>query len=319
MTADDPRPVPPPPHPELDTLAELQAGALDGASAERLRPHVSSCAQCAGVLAALETVRRELHELHERPSPPMPATVAARLDATLADLRRGEVPAAGRPAPVRSGSGTADPTRLPDRTAPRSGPPAEVGARAGAGSAADLNAARERRRRRLVRGFGAVAAAVAVIAAGASVTALVRTGGTDNSTSSAAGSAGTAADSAGQAAAPAEGTRSAAPSIAIPTYDRNTLRTALPSIAQESAVSVITGRDDTGRAGAMADTGRRTACAGTIRGSRGQLQAVERIRYEGMPAYVFVFDDNGKRTGFVVSDECGTSTAFPASVLDTVS
>jgi hypothetical protein len=303
MTADDRRPVPPPPHPELDTLADLHAGALDRASAERVRPHVSSCALCTGVLAALDTVRRELHE---RPSPPMPAAVATRLDATLAELRRGEVPAAGRPAPDL---GAAD-LGAADLGATDLG-------------ATDLGAARERRRRRLVRGLGAVAAAVAVIAAGASVTALIRTGGGNDkatSTAAGAGSAGSAgtADSAGQPA-PAEGTRSAAPSIAIPTYDRNTLRTALPSIAQESALSIITGPGDTGRAGAMADTGRRTACAGTIRGSRGQLQAVERIRYEGMPAYVFVFDDNGQQTGFVVSDDCGTSTAFPASVLDTVS
>jgi hypothetical protein len=334
MTADDRRPVPLPPHPDLDTLADLHAGALDGSGTERLRTHVSSCAQCAEVLAALDTVEAELHGLHERSSPPMPAAVAARLDATLADLRRGQRPAAaaaGRPGPVRSDASTSDPAGGLDHTpsghpgsaAARSGAPATAGTGAGSTeTAADLAAARERRRRRLARSLGAVAAAVAVIAAGASVTALVRAGGgSDNATSAAAGApdkAGSGADSAGQAA-PAESTRNPGPSIAIPAYDRDTLRAALPSIARNSAVGIVTGRGDTGPAGAMADPARRTACVGTIRASRGQLQAVQRIRYEGMPAYVFVFDDDGERTGFVVSDECGTASALSGSVLDTVS
>jgi hypothetical protein len=313
MTADDRRPVPPPvhpdPHPDLDALADLHAGALDDPAAARVRAHVSSCPRCSQLVAALDTaldtVRGELHGL---PTPAVPAAVAARLDATVADLRRGDLRAAGP-----SGPGSA----------------AASGGGAGARSpepVADLGAARQRRRRRLARGLGSVAAAVAVIAAGASVIALVRTGGSDNSSTAASTAAGTAgADSAAGVdkgagapeAAPGR-TQSPGTALAVPSYDRETLRAALPSIARESALSIVTGRGDTGPAGAMADTARRTACAGTIRGSQGPPQAVLRIRYEGRLAYVFVFDGDGDRVAYVVSDDCGTSPALPASVLDTV-
>lgn len=313
MTADDRRPMPPPPppaHPDLDTVADLQAEALDGPAAERVRDHLAACPQCSGVLAALDGVRDELRAL---PTPAMPAAVASRLDAALADLRR-----TGLPTPDQA----VRPQPAPDRTGAPVGDarPAAVG---------DLAAVRERRRRRLTRSLGGVAAAVAVIAAGASVTALIRTGGgADNSASTAAGTAASTAagsarsgtkDSAGAAEVPSDGTLGPGIALAVPSYDRSTLRSALPTIAQQSAVSIITGGGDTGPAGVMADTARRTACAGTIRGTSGELQAVQRIRYEGKPAYVFVFEDNGRQTGYVVSDACGISSALPATVLDTVS
>ena len=86
-------------------------------------------------------------------------------------------------------------------------------------------------------------------------------------------------------------------------------------------MEIINGQGDSGPAGVMADPARRTACAGTIRGSSGAVEAVLRIRYEGRPAYVFVFEaDGGRRTGVVVTDECGASSSgLPASVLGTVS
>lgn len=296
MTADDRRPpLPPAAHPDLDTLADLHADALDGATAERVRAHASSCPQCGPVLAALDGVRDELHAL---PAPPMPAAVAARLDATLADLRRTDLPTSRHPA--------ATPV----------GPSPEEAARRESGRRLDeLEAARDRHRRRLSRSLGAVAAAVAVVAAGASVTAVVRSStGSDDS----AASGGAAADT---AALPAPASISPNASISIPSYDQNTLRAALPSIAQVSAVAIITGEGDTGPAGAMADPGRRTACAGTIGGGRGELEAVLRIRYQGSPAYVFVYEAaGGARTGVVVADDCGTSSSnLPASVLGTVS
>jgi hypothetical protein len=239
----------------------------------------------------------------------MPAAVASRLDATLADLRRAGPPTPGQPVRPRAAPG-------------RTGSSSPV-AGTGPATVGDLDAARERRRRRLTRSLGGVAAAIAVIAAGASVTALIRTGGgsAENNTSSAAGSARSGTkDSAGAGAVPPDAsTLSPGITLAVPSYDRSTLRSALPTIAQQSAVNIITGRGDTGPAGVMADTARRTACAGTIRGSSGELQAVQRIRYDGMPAYVFVFDDNGQQTGYVVSDTCGISSALPATVLDTVS
>lgn len=322
MTADDRRPMPPLPpplHPDLDTLADLHADALDLSTAERVRVHVRGCAQCYGVLSALDAVGAELRGL---PTPAMPAAVVARLDATFADLRRGardDSPGALRPllsaAPTPPDRGShADPGAPADRT---------PGDRTGAGgpgdraAPVDLAAARERKRRRRTRSLGAVAAAVAVIAAGSSITAIVRasTSGSDSGVSAAAGGS----DSAEQLPAAGTATPNLGGPLTIPSYDRSTLRADLPAILRQSAVSIITGRGDTGPAGAMADTGRRTACANTIRGSSGELQGVLRIRYEGRPAYVFVFTDGDRRTAYVVSDDCGTSPALPAAVLDTVS
>lgn len=349
MTADDPRPVPPPPlHPDLDTLADLDAGVLDGPTAERVSGHVRTCAQCAGALRAMSAVQNDLRAL---PTPPMPAAVAARLDDVLAGLRRAERPDGtgqsgtgpdgtgsagtgqnshrqnstgpggtaplpvigrpGQPGPGHSGPEQQDPDqqdpnqRGADLRGPGQRPPAPV---------SDLDSARERRRRRLTRIAGSVAAAVAVLAAAGSVTVLVRTIGTAGTASeSAAGGSG-----AEQLPAPASG----GPAVSgydVPSYSKESLRGALPQIEQQSAVDVITGRGDTGPAGAMADTARRTACVGSIRGSIGELQAVRRIMYEGSMAYVFVFSDGGRRTAYVVADDCGTSPALPASVLDTVS
>ncbi|HST65196.1 MAG TPA: hypothetical protein VLM05_08405 [Mycobacteriales bacterium] len=316
MTADNRRPpLPPPAHPDLDTLADLHADALDASTAERVRAHASSCPQCGPVLAALDGVRDELHAL---PVPPMPAAVAARLDTTLADLRRtglpdsrqptGRAAAASRPATVRPE------TARPETSRPETGRP--EGSRPGSVRRLDeLEAARARKRRRWTRGLGAVAAAAAVIAGGASVTALVRSGTSNGGDSSAAGSA---ADS-GALPAPAAASGGTTTSLSLPSYDQATLRAALPQIAQRSAVEIITGEGPAGPAGPMADVGRRTACAAAIGGDRGELKAVLRIRYLGTPAYVFVFEDGGVRSGVVVTDTCGISSSLPVSVLTTVS
>jgi len=327
MTADDRRrPVPPlpPQHPDLDTLADLYAGVLDESAADPVRRHLSGCAQCAGVLPALDAVREDLRAL---PTPPVPAAVASRLDATVAGLGRGA--ADSSTAAGQHPDGRADGAQQPG-TRPADVPAADAVSAVGATGgdrpdgeahpdrgAADLAAARERRRRRAVRGLGAVAAAVAVLAAGASVTALVRAapGSKDSG-----GSTATAADdSAGRtpAAVPAEAGSQG--SLTVPSYDRTTLRRDLPTILQRSGMSVSSTQDDTGPAGAMADPGRRTACAGTIRGSSGELTGVLRIRYDNRPAYLFVFADGPRRTAYVVADDCGTTPALPAAVLDTVS
>ncbi|HEY6747119.1 MAG TPA: hypothetical protein VI357_15555 [Mycobacteriales bacterium] len=320
MTADDRRPsLPPPAHPDLDTLAELHADALDASTAERVRTHASSCPRCGPVLAALDGVRDELRAL---PVPPMPAAVAARLDATLAGLRPADLP--GSPH-IAAASAAATPAAADAAgTADRDGSTAadadaEAAWRESVRRRDELERARDRRRRRLSRSLGAVAAAVAVIAAGASVTALVRTAGGSSDNSATGG--GGAADSGalpGPAAA-ASGSRAGTPAVALPSYDQESLRAALSSIERQSAVDVITGEGATGQAGAMADAARRTACAGSLGGGRGELRAVRRIRYEGTPAYVFVFDKGGARTGVVVADNCGLSPGLPASVLGTVS
>jgi hypothetical protein len=178
----------------------------------------------------------------------------------------------------------------------------------------DLELARIRRRRRISRAITSVAAAVVVLGGGASVTALVLTGTNSGSDNAASGGGGAAAPE--QLPTDDQGTST---TLSIPSYTRETLRSDLPEIAQRSAVSIITGRGESGPAGVMADAARRTACARTIRDTRGTLQAVQRIRYEGRMAYVFVFSDAGERTAYVVPDDCGSSGALPAAVLDTVS
>jgi hypothetical protein len=282
----------PPPHPELDTLADLDAGVLAGADAERIAAHVATCARCGQALAALGGVRAELRAL---PAPPIPAAVAARLDSTLAEL------SAAAPHDART-----------DRPAAAQAAPAPV---------ADLAAARERRWRRLKGMTGAAAAVLALVVAGASITSLVRTAGGGSDSSAAGGGGGmeqhTASEREDSAAAPdaASAPTSLPP---LPSFDRTTLRSALPSIEVSAALTRAAAAGKSSPAGAMADVGLRTACAETIPGNPGVLRAVSWIRYNGQPAYVFVFDDAGARVAYVVGDQCGRSPAVPATVLDTV-
>jgi hypothetical protein len=211
----------------------------------------------------------------------VPAAVAARLDATLADLRT------ERP------TQPTQPTRDPED---------------------ELALARARRGRRLSRAIGAAAAAVVLVAAGGAVAAIVTTTTSTTSNDSSAGGAGSAASApvAPQSAgdSPRATDRDSGGEAAAPAYDRSTLRDALPKIAAQGTDVVAT---------AMADPARRTACAGSIPGAAGSLRGLERIVYRGQPAYVFVYDDAGRLTGYVVTDACGTAPGLPAAVLDTVS
>ena len=279
MTADDARAGPPTGHPDLDTIADLHAGALDEAEATQVRGHVDGCALCSAALAALDSVQARLRSL---PAAPMPAAVASRLDAALADLRT-ERPARRPAAPVH------DPED-------------------------ELTLARTRRASRLAKAIGAVAAAVVVIAAGGAVAAIVRTATTTSSDSGSggAGSADSAATAPRSAAQPApdKATTQGDGQLALPAYDRSSLRAALPTIAtQGTALARV----------AMSDPARRAACAGSIPGVAGSLRAVQAIRYDGRPAFVFVYDDGGRLTGYVVTDNCGSAPGLPAAVLDTVS
>jgi hypothetical protein len=280
----------PPPHPELDTIADLDAGVLDDAEAERIAAHVATCARCGQVLAALGGVRAELRAL---PVPPIPAAVAARLDSTLAEL-------SAAPRDART-----------DRSVAAAAP----------APAADLAAARDRRWRRLKAATGAAAAVLALVVAGASITSLVRAGG-GGSDSSAGGGGGqgeprTSLEQDDSAAA--QGAAPAPTSLpALPSFDRTTLRAALPSIEASAELARVPDARKSGPAGAMADAALRTACAKTIPGNTGVLRAVRWISYDGQPAYVFVFDDAGARVAYVVGEHCGRSPGVPATVLDTV-
>ena len=280
MTADERRTGPPTGHADLDTLADLHAGVLDGPEADRVREHVADCRQCAATLEALDAVQGQLRSL---PEPAMPAVVAARLDAALADLRT------ERPVPA-GGSTAADPED-------------------------ELARARARRGHRLSRAIGAAAAAVVLLAAGGAIVSIVRGGGTSETASSdadsAAGAPAQPQDSAGLVPKTTNGgpTPDAGNQAALSAYDRASLRAALPAIAAQGATPRTAEHDDAAP----------LACAGSIPGATGSLRGVQRIRYEGQPAYVLVYADGDRLTGFVVTEACGSAPGRPATVLDTVS
>ena len=287
MTADERRTGPPTGHADLDTLADLHAGVLEGPLAGRVREHVAGCRQCAATLDALDAVQGQLRSL---PAPAMPAAVAARLDAALADLH------ADHPASAASSAG----------------PSAGASARE---PEDELARARVRRGRRLSRVIGAAAAAVVVLAAGGAITSIVRGGGTSGTTGTAAGGAATAPLGPQEQGVPKSvdggsvGNDSGG-QPALPAYDRASLRAALPTIAA---------RGVTPRPAAIDDPARQSACADSIPGATGSLRGTERIVYQGRPAYVFVFADGGRLTGYVVTEACGSAPNQPARVLDTVS
>lgn len=68
-------------HPDIDRLADLEAGLLDDPALAR---HVESCPACGHVLASVAAVRADLGGL---PTVTMPPDVADRIDAALAETR----------------------------------------------------------------------------------------------------------------------------------------------------------------------------------------------------------------------------------------
>jgi anti-sigma factor RsiW len=63
-------------HPDLDAIADLDAGVLDGATAAVVDAHLRGCTRCTATLGALASVRVELRSL---PPPALPPAVAGRL------------------------------------------------------------------------------------------------------------------------------------------------------------------------------------------------------------------------------------------------
>lgn len=67
----------------VDLLADLHAGVLDQAEAERLWPQVNADPEAQAIIEALEATTADLATLGSAPAPPMPQDVAARIDAAL--------------------------------------------------------------------------------------------------------------------------------------------------------------------------------------------------------------------------------------------
>lgn len=307
MTADDER-VPladAEGHFDLDTLAEVDAGGYDTAVTARVTAHTAQCPRCSTLAQSLSAVRLQLADL---PVPAMPESVAARLDAALAAEReaRFAVPAGhGTHFGPQPGGHVPDPPLV-----------------------ADLDAHRTRRASR-ARWIG-VAAAAAVVLAGASVTYGLTSGdnkgngvaestadqGSNDSDDSAGSDKGQAGGSGGAEPRPSEqgpegpgsrtdgdGGPAAAPTTTLPTYTKSTLPGSLNNILV-TAVCEDTGLCDPTQAGAMADQGLRSRCTSALhaQGVRGDPKAVQYAMFEGQKAYVFVFS---KERAVVVSESCG--------------
>jgi hypothetical protein len=277
MTETHPGPLASPPdHPDLDTLADFDAGVLAPEQAARLGGHVSACTRCRAILAGIGDVPRLLRLL---PAPHIPPEVEARIVAALDAERLALFGVGPRPA-------AATPTAAP-------GPVGRPGA--GVGSVAGIAAARERRRGR-TRLVGMVAAGLVVIAAGATAVVGLHRG---QPTTSAGGAASTAdhqqgAGGAGQAAAPR-----------LPSYDRQTITSSslLTRILNGERGPLAAG----GEGGLSA--GRLSSCASgvarVVPGTGGGAPAgVQHILFEGRPGYLLVYASGSGRVLVVVAEGC---------------
>jgi hypothetical protein len=73
----------------VDLLADLHAGVLDERAAAQLWPRVQADPEARAIIEALEATTTDLASLATAPAPPMPADVATRIDAALAEEARG--------------------------------------------------------------------------------------------------------------------------------------------------------------------------------------------------------------------------------------
>lgn len=300
--------------PDVETLADLHAGALDDAETRRLMSHVRRCESCTAVLDALTAVQADLAAL---PPEPMPAHVAARIDAALAaeaaaasgwsdaagwgsDQTVAVPHAAPRPAPI-AGTGPSQPPQgrphgfaaAPAADAPAGAPPRVT----------SLDEARARRSRR-VRLLSVAAAGVVLLGGG--VVVATQFGG--EQTPPTAQETTTPSDTAPDVTQPGGTT--------MRQFDQSSLQANVGDVLSVGEV------DEQGEAvnpevsGDMADRIRRDRCLGSIPNRPTQpVLAIEHATYEDQPAYIFVFESTNQDEVeiVVVSDQCGDG---PATVLD---
>jgi hypothetical protein len=255
--------APPPGHPDLDALADFDAGVLDPAEATHLQAHVAACARCRAVIAGIHDLPQLLRAL---PPVRMPADVEARILAALDAERRAQ----GRSQP---------------------GPPATTPS----GPVPSLDAARQRRRRppRLL----ALAAAGLVLMLGGAAATIALQGRH------------AARTNAGSSAAQAHPSQQTPPqdAAALPSYDRQSV-TRSPLL-----VSILNGEHGP-LAPAGADAEQIRSCqlgvARQVPGTGAGPAGVQRIRFEGQPAYLLVYREAGRSVLVVVAERC--SAADPA-------
>jgi hypothetical protein len=282
-------------HPDLDTLADADAAALDPPAAAEVLGHAADCPACGGVLDALRAVRSDLASL---PRPPIPAGVAARLDAVLDVERRARsVP------PAAAGT-------VPEGQGSRSG----EGGRAlpAAGDVVPLDRVRGRRRGRVL---GWAAAAAVVVAGGATGGAVALTGhggagggGTSVAAEDLSAPSPTASPTGGPGVqlAPGQGVFPQETAGSVPRYTRQDIE---DNIAAILAAAGCDGGSCHGTGGeVLPDAERRSRCTSELNGQgvRGTPKAVQFALFEGTPAFVFVFDDNRV---VVVGSDCGDSAS----------
>jgi len=309
MTSGHHPPSPPPDdqagHPDLEALADLDAGLSDPPTTARLTRHVGGCPSCAGTLRALDAVRADLRSL---PPARVPESVAARLDVTLARLR---TDAAARRVPPRAGTaGVGEAITPPTGTSAGPGDPGPAPTSTGADDLAD---ARERRRERSRRFTTLVAASLATVAALVGAGTAVLTHSPDKAETNQATAllpdeqtTSGGYQSGGGAAAESVPSGKAPAAQPLPAYTRHTLRAGLASIERQASLDVVEAAGTGGPAGAMADVGRRARCVERIPGMAGQPSAVREVVFEGRFAFVFVYDrPSGGRRVVVVGADCG--------------
>ncbi|MBD0672085.1 hypothetical protein BU198_15570, partial [Streptomyces sp. CBMA156] len=126
-------------HPPVEQLADLAEELIESpATIGALRRHLDGCAECRETVDALVEVRELLGDV---PTEPMPADVAARLDAALAEAAAEAAAGTDReaverpqeaPAAVRGTEAPAPPVRSATTPpAPSSGPPSRPAGRSG--------------------------------------------------------------------------------------------------------------------------------------------------------------------------------------------
>ena len=273
--------VPPARHPDLDTLADLDAGA-----ARRARGRAASRRTSRGAPTAPAPWPRSARvraDLAALPAPPLPDAVAARLDATpRRRLRRGRRPR-GRP-PPRAAPGTSPGTPRGARPTRRQRGLRDAADGRGptAAPAASLRRPAGRRRRLRVGGRRRLASPrwSAPRAPARTVPALAAARAESGPDAPAPGGEDPAA---GGADATGRGTPA---SRRTPVRARRDLAT-----RRDAALGAGASRAASGPAGAMADPDRPPGLRAEHHRPRGGAAAVLRIRYEGKPAYAFVFDD----------------------------